>query len=138
MKQVLCVLEFYYPEITFCPIILPICSLLLHYMPEYEAFHLLSTLYKTNDHLLLTKKSWKNSSHILKKLFKKNFKSDYQRLEQNSTEPLETLFQDWNSWIFDSFALDYLIRIMDCYLFEGQKIFFRIGLIVAHAFSRCN
>lgn len=73
VKQILCALEYHYPEITFCPIMLSICSLLLHYMTEEETFHLLTVLYKSNDHLLLTKKSWKSSSLILKKLLKKNF-----------------------------------------------------------------
>lgn len=137
IKRILSVFEYKYPEITFCPGIVSIASLLLHYMQEYEVLKILSILYATKDHLMLTRINWNNSCLVFKKLMQKYFKSDLDNITRYiEANDIHLVFQDWFFWIFDSLPFDYLIRIMDCYLYEGQKVFYRVALTITHLFSK--
>ena len=63
---------------------------------------------------------------------------------------------DWFWWIFDDMPFDYVVsltsslwfinyliyklsikvKIMDCYLYEGQKVFFRMAIAVVQQFTK--
>lgn len=137
INRILCVFEYKYPDITFCPGIVSIASLLLHYMREHEVARILCILYSTKDHLMLTRINWNSSCSVFKKLMQKHFKNDMDSLTRHAeVNEVHTVFHEWYFWIFDSLPFDYLIRIMDCYLYEGQKVFYRIGLTITHLFCK--
>ena len=48
---------------------------------------------------------------------------------RNLVHPREQL-QQWVWWVFRDLPLTYLARIMDCYLVEGLKVFYRVALTV--------
>ena len=73
INRILCVFEYKYPDITFCPGIVSIASLLLHYMREHEVARILCILYSTKDHLMLTRINWNSSCSVFKKLMQKHF-----------------------------------------------------------------
>ena len=49
---------------------------------------------------------------------------------------LDTCFLDWLKWIFIGLPFNHLVRIIDCYLIEGSKLLFRIGIAILILFKR--
>lgn len=136
IKRILCVFEYNFPHVTFSPGLVSISSLLLHYMQEHEVFSALCLLSSTKDHFIETKSNWETTCSVFAKLLKTYSRSSYENISKYATEPLDVIFNDWYFWIFDSLSFKYLVKIMDCFLFEGQKVFYRIGLAIAHQFSK--
>ncbi|RNA23561.1 TBC1 domain family member 24 isoform X4 [Brachionus plicatilis] len=60
----------------------------------------------------------------------------YETISKYAIVSLDSILNEWYWWIFDSLSFDYLVKIMDCFLFEGQKIFYRVSLALAQQFSR--
>ena len=48
----------------------------------------------------------------------------------------ERLFQQWFWALFDGLPLPHAVRIMDCYLIEGQKVLYRTSLALARFFGK--
>ena len=46
------------------------------------------------------------------------------------------LFNDWLWWIFDHLPFTHVVRILDCYLVEGYKIFYRIAFALVRTFVK--
>ena len=46
------------------------------------------------------------------------------------------LFNDWLWWIFDHLPFTHVVRILDCYLVEGYKIFYRIAFALLRTFVK--
>ena len=53
-----------------------------------------------------------------------------------AVDSLEVIFNEWYWWIFDCLSFEYLIKIVDCYLYEGQKVLYRVGLAIVQQFSK--
>ena len=52
------------------------------------------------------------------------------------SEHSEELFQNWPWWIFQCLEAPKLLRVMDCYLFEGHKVLFRVALALLKLFYK--
>ena len=51
-------------------------------------------------------------------------------------ENLDSFFQNWLWWIFSYLPLSHAVRVMDCFLVEGQKVLLRTCLALVKAFSK--
>ena len=51
-------------------------------------------------------------------------------------ENLDGFFQNWLWWIFSYLPLSHAVRIMDCFLVEGQKVLLRTSLTLIKGFSK--
>ena len=52
------------------------------------------------------------------------------------SENSEELFQNWPWWIFQCLETQKLLRVMDCFLFEGHKVLFRVALAILKLFYK--
>lgn len=55
----------------------------------------------------------------------------------SSAEEVSNLFNNWLGWIFDHLPFAHVVRIIDCYLVEGCKIFYRVGFALIRIFVKC-
>ena len=70
VKRILCVYAHHFPDITYSPNIVSICSLLLHYMQEHEVYAALCYMFSAKDYLVETRASWETNSLVFTKLLK--------------------------------------------------------------------
>lgn len=55
---------------------------------------------------------------------------------QASHDEIMELFSDWLWWMFDHLPFTHVVRILDCYLVEGYKIFYRITFALIRTFVK--
>jgi hypothetical protein len=70
VKRILCVYAYRYPDITYSPGLVSICSLLLHYLQEHEVYAAISHLFASKDFLVATRSSWETNCLVFVKLLK--------------------------------------------------------------------
>ncbi|XP_063967175.1 GTPase-activating protein skywalker-like [Lytechinus pictus] len=46
------------------------------------------------------------------------------------------IYKDWIWWILEDLPFSHIIRVMDCYLSEGLKIFYRVGLAILMLYKK--
>jgi hypothetical protein len=136
IKRILCVYEYHNPQVTFCPGLVSISSILLHFMKEHEVFGALCLMSSTKEHLIESKSSWDATCSVFSRLLKNYSKTSYEIITKYATDPLDTIFSEWYWWIFDCLSFEYIVKIMDCFLYEGQKILYRVSLAIVKLFSR--
>lgn len=125
------------PDITFCPAMLPLIYLFLHFMEVGDTFSCVSMLLSSKDPIYLaqTKVASEASKHVLQDLTKKYAKSAYVHLMRSSTS-LESVFDDWLLWIYSDLPFSHLVQLTDSYLLEGVKVLYRVGLAILILFTK--
>ncbi|XP_053404919.1 GTPase-activating protein skywalker-like [Mercenaria mercenaria] len=138
-KQILCVLEHSCPDIIHSPLLFSILCLFLHYMDTSQCYNCLYSLlrHKDSGFLPTTKVSYEASKLVIRDLAKKYAKSGYVLMVRNCGN-VDQVFDTWIWWIFEDLPFSYLVRVMDCYLNEGVKIFFRVALAILILFAKTN
>lgn len=56
--------------------------------------------------------------------------------KNNNLPTFDTPFFDWYKWIFVALPLTYCLRIIDCWLVDGQKFLYRIALAMLSRFRQ--
>ena len=139
-----------HPEVTYCPLLYPLSALFLNYINTKDTFESLSCLLELNNgsdsqpFLPQTKMQMAKDGYVLIKLTNKfgfipprNFCND-QRLKLNHDHEIDECFHDWTKWIFIGLPFKHLVRVVDCYLVEGMKLLFRVGLALLLLYKRAN
>ncbi|CAG7717920.1 unnamed protein product [Allacma fusca] len=138
--RIVSVIGYAYPDITFCPLLLPVASLFLHYVQEEKTFNCLCTLLSARHKTFLTqtKLQWEVTYTTAMHLTKKFAKSAFMFVSRNlkSGEKVESVFQNWIWWIFRDLPLSHLVRVMDCYLMEGTKVLYRVAIALLLSFTK--
>lgn len=57
-------------------------------------------------------------------------------IEKEFSSDAEEFFQSWPWWIFEELSTGLLLRVVDCYLFEGHKVLFRSALALLKTFFK--
>ena len=127
------------PEVQYCPMAYPVTAILRHYLSEQETYNFITNLTnsKSIKYFPQTKRqcevSWRVVFYLCAKILEKHIKF----LESESTyEELEGLFQQWCWWIFDWLPFPHVVRIMDSYLLEGEKVLYRTCFAIVSYFVR--
>lgn len=118
--------------ISHCPVLPIIAHLLLHFLEEWECFVGLNNLLKRQ--ASLNKTEVENTASILTII--KLMNSHLRGVDLTSLKPIgmgENLFlmkvlTHWYRWPFINQPFWIAVRIMDLYLVEGPKIFYRLAL----------
>ncbi|XP_063716585.1 GTPase-activating protein skywalker-like isoform X2 [Symsagittifera roscoffensis] len=144
LQVVLTVISFTYPQISYCPLLAPIASLCLHWMTEEETYAALCDLIlkEFNEaYMMYLPTNTVSYTALCNSLLPLAIASDMHQPDEcephgksfnnmrNLVNPREQLSQ-WIWWIFRDLPLSYLVRIMDCYLVEGLKVFYRVALTI--------
>ncbi|KAK3575655.1 hypothetical protein QTP86_031628, partial [Hemibagrus guttatus] len=130
-KILLCVSE-NFREMTFCPILPALVSLLLHYSEdEAQCFHSICSLLRYTDpqkryidqNFVTTHASCMTFGDLANKYCR-----GIRKLIASSHQSLFEFYSDWIMWIFADLPFSYAVRVLDVYLVEGYKVLYRVAL----------
>lgn len=130
-KILLCVSE-NFPDMTFCPNLPALVSLLLHYSEdEAQCFHSICSLIRYTDpqkryidqNFVTTHASCMTFGDLAKKYCR-----GIRKLIASSHQSLFEFYSDWIVWIFADLPFSYAVRVLDVYLVEGYKVLYRVAL----------
>lgn len=46
--------------------------------------------------------------------------------------------RDWLTWIFAALPVDYVVRVVDCFLIEGHKFVTRVAIAIVYMWSKAQ
>ncbi|XP_043480111.1 GTPase-activating protein skywalker isoform X2 [Leptopilina heterotoma] len=137
--RIVSVLGYACPDITYSPSLYPITALLLHFMPEEQCYHCMASLVAAKEKMFITQTkllyevTWKTVEQITKK----HVKSAAAHLTRNcSGSRAERIYMDWIWWILQLLPFQHLVRVMDCFLHEGIKVFYRVAMAIILLFYK--
>lgn len=137
--RVVSVLGYACPDITYSPSLYPITALLLHFMPEEECYHCMASLVAVKEKMFITQTkllyevTWKTVEQITKK----HVKSAAVHLTRHcSVSRAERIYMDWIWWILQLLPFQHLVRVIDCFLHEGIKVFYRVAMAIVLLFYK--
>ncbi|XP_077993787.1 TBC1 domain family member 24-like [Glandiceps talaboti] len=131
VKKILCIVEHVHTDITYCPLLPAVASLLLHYMSEEECYASLAKLLasKTPRYMTQTRTAFQASVLTFNDLAKKYADAAHQHICRKADSD-HGIYNEWMWWIFKYLPFTHLVRMMDCYLVEGIKILYRVALAI--------
>ncbi|KFD71667.1 hypothetical protein M514_04225 [Trichuris suis] len=133
--QLLTAIEHARPDFTYIPILYPLCALFLHYMSDRDAFVCtMSLLSQSQKFLIQTDISVSAARRTLLILLRKHARKVYNLIERligsSDDATLIRVFSHWKQWIFCDLPFSHLVRVLDCFLFEGQKVLYRVAISI--------
>ncbi|XP_013388368.1 TBC1 domain family member 24 isoform X1 [Lingula anatina] len=135
-KRIICVIAYTEPDITYSPALFPLTCLCLHYMAEEDAFNAIyGLLHSKMGHISQTKLAYQATGLVIRDLTKRFVKSAHSFIERN-TKQVDVVFEGWLWWLLRDLPFSYMLRVIDCYLFEGRKVLYRAALAVLHLFQK--
>lgn len=122
-----------HPELSFCPLIPHIVASILNFLDEQEAYFTISSMIERsktdNWYFYSTGEEFKLFLISFDELVKIKLSAVYTRMTELGMPSLEEFT---SKYLFNFFAgifpFNTIIRIVDCYLSEGIKILYRVGL----------
>ncbi|XP_069986001.1 GTPase-activating protein skywalker isoform X1 [Penaeus vannamei] len=139
-ERVISVIAFSHPAITYAPSLYSLTSVLLHYMDETDVYNCMSVLVSgaQNKFITQTKVSHEATWRAAMILARKHIRGSFSTLSKFGVtqEQIEEGFQNWLWWILASLPLTHLVRVLDCFLFEGAKVLLRTALAIFHLFVK--
>ncbi|XP_053494036.1 TBC1 domain family member 24-like [Ictalurus furcatus] len=132
VKMILLCVSEKFPEMTFCPILPALVSLLLHYSEdEAQCFHSICSLVRYTDpqkryidqNFVTTHASCMTFGDLANKYCR-----GIRKLIASSHQSLFEFYSDWIMWIFADLPFIYAVRVLDVYLVEGYKVLYRVAL----------
>ncbi|XP_041077093.1 TBC1 domain family member 24-like [Polyodon spathula] len=132
VKKVLVCLENQFPDITYCPVLPAIVSLLLHYSEdEAECFQNACKLIACNDpdmhYVDQTFLAYQSSCMTFGDLAKKYCHGAH-KLIATTDHNRVSVYSEWMMWLFGGLPFEYATRVFDVYLLEGFKVLYRVAL----------
>eukprot|EP00117_Sycon_ciliatum_P008621 scpid40768/ scgid11240/ TBC1 domain family member 24 len=150
--RVLVAFERNHPDVSYCPDLQPFTAALLHILDdEASCFSVLSGLLQAGNSsgnaaaprvyleqsqtaVTATRQSFGLVASKKAKTSYRWLKSGLARAEGADAGPTATdeemleAMEDWVNWIYRWLPIMTVIRIMDCFLIEGRKVLYRVGL----------
>ncbi|GAB6031291.1 hypothetical protein CHUAL_009090 [Chamberlinius hualienensis] len=140
VRRVVCIIGYTHPDITYCPGLYGLTSLFLHYMSEEKAYNCICALIKSphGRYLHQTKLGYEAAWRTVHALSKKHAKNAIATLTKLVKYPdqVERLFEGWYWWMFSYLPINHLVRVVDCFLFEGKKVLYRVAMALIILFTK--
>uniref|UniRef100_A0A3B3VNL5 TBC1 domain family member 24 n=1 Tax=Poecilia latipinna TaxID=48699 RepID=A0A3B3VNL5_9TELE len=130
VKKILICLGSYFPDMSYCPILPALVSLILHFSEdEAECFYSVSRLICYKDpnkrYIDQTFLTYRASCMTFGDLANRCCRG-IRKLIASSHQNLFEFYSDWIMWLFADLPFTYAIRVLDVYLLEGFKVLFRL------------
>ncbi|KAI7693033.1 TBC1 domain family member 24 [Sarcoptes scabiei] len=131
-----------YPQITFAPLLYPLVSLFLHFHTPEDVYKSIVALLTSREirFIDINKIDKSRDALILIKLAKKfgigKRSKIGQNIQENWLKDSDAVLVEWIQWIFGCLPFHFCVRIVDCYLVEGEKFLFRVALILIQLFEK--
>ncbi|KAL8598838.1 hypothetical protein ACOMHN_015417 [Nucella lapillus] len=125
------------PDITYCPGLLPLVDLFLHYMDAADCFSCVLTLLQSRGlvYLMQSRVAFEASRKVVKDLAKKYAKSAYVALVRSCSN-VESVFDNWMGWIYSDLPFSYVVALTDSFLMEGIKVLYRVVLAILILYTK--
>ncbi|XP_063309430.1 TBC1 domain family member 24-like [Pelobates fuscus] len=132
VKKILICIGNQYPDITYSPSLPAVVSLLLHFSEdEAECFEracrLISCVETHKCYIDQSYLAYEASSMTFGDLSKKYCQAGHKFITSHAENAID-IFSDWLMWIFGDLPFDYVIRVFDVFLLEGNKVLYRVAL----------
>ncbi|MEE6506771.1 hypothetical protein FKM82_007845 [Ascaphus truei] len=132
VKKILICIGNQFPDITYCPSLPAVVALLLHFSEdEAECFEracrLISCVEPHKCYIDQSFLAHEASCMTFGDLAKKYCQVGHKFITTSSERPAE-VFSEWLMWIFGDLPFDYVIRVFDVFLLEGNKVLYRVTL----------
>lgn len=120
------------PDISHCPALPAITSLLLHFSKdEAQCFEHVSRILACNEPgkrlLDQTFLAYESSCMTFGDLANKYCVNAHKLIVASAQDVLE-VYSDWQRWVLGDLPFSHMVRVLDVYLVEGYKILFRIAI----------
>ncbi|XP_042237104.1 GTPase-activating protein skywalker-like isoform X3 [Homarus americanus] len=139
-ERIISVIAFSHPAITYAPSLYALTSMLLHYMDEVDAYNCMAALVSGAQNKFLTQTKIANEAHWRAAMIlgKKHIRGAFSTLSKFGVpqEQIEEAFHSWIWWILAALPITHVVRVLDCFLFEGSKVMLRIALAIFHLFVK--
>ncbi|XP_069503052.1 TBC1 domain family member 24 isoform X2 [Ambystoma mexicanum] len=140
VRKIIACIENQFPDISFCPVLPSLVSLLLHYnKDEASCFEQVSRILACNDpRKRLVDQSFlafESSSMTFGDLVNKYCQGPHKMMVALSEDVLE-VYSNWQRWIFGELPFTYVTRVFDVYLVEGYKVLYRVALAILKFFHK--
>ncbi|XP_014204610.1 TBC1 domain family member 24 [Copidosoma floridanum] len=139
VDRIVTVLGYACPDITYSPTLYPVTAILLHFMPEEQCYHCIQSLVASKKKMFITQTkllyevTWKTVEQITRKYVKNGA---IHLARHCSVARSERIYQDWVWWILQALPFQHLVRVMDCFLHEGIKVFYRVAMAIVLLFYK--
>ncbi|OWF40524.1 uncharacterized protein LOC110463658 [Mizuhopecten yessoensis] len=136
VQKILAVMHHTNPDITYCPTLFGLVSVFLHYMTPSDAYNCAYGLLRSKETFIMqTKVSFEATKMVIRDLTKTYAKSAYVNLVRN-TNNIDGVFDSWYWWIFRDLPFPHLVCIIDCFILEGIKVFYRAALAILILYTK--
>ncbi|KAH9418418.1 hypothetical protein DERP_011280 [Dermatophagoides pteronyssinus] len=130
-----------YPQMTFAPLLYPLVSLFLHFHTPVDVYRSIVALLMSRESRFIgiNRIDRKCDALSLIRLANKFGVAKLSKIGSNGLEKLQdsdAAFADWIQWIFGCLPFHFCVRIVDCYLVEGEKFLYRIAMALARLFEK--
>ncbi|XP_068161467.1 TBC1 domain family member 24 [Antennarius striatus] len=121
-----------FPDISHCPSLPAVTSLLLHFSKdEAQCFEHVSRMLSCNEPgkrmLDQTFLAYESSCMTFGDLANKYCTAAHKLIVASAQDVLE-VYSDWQRWVLGDLPFSHVVRILDVYLVEGYKIFYRVAI----------
>ncbi|KAK5881104.1 hypothetical protein CesoFtcFv8_021947 [Champsocephalus esox] len=121
-----------FPDISHCPSLPAITSMLLHFSKdEAQCFELVSRILACNEPgkrlLDQTFLAFESSCMTFGDLAIKYCPASHKLIVATAQDALE-VYTDWQRWVLFDLPFSHMVRVLDVYLVEGYKVLFRMAI----------
>ncbi|XP_028333038.1 TBC1 domain family member 24 isoform X2 [Gouania willdenowi] len=121
-----------FPDISYCPALPALTSLLLHFsVDEAQCFEHVSRMLACNEPgkrlVDQTFLAYESNCMTFGDLANKYCAPAHKLIVATAKDVLE-VYSDWHQWVLGCLPFSHMVRVLDVYLVEGYKILFRIAL----------
>ncbi|KAM8837765.1 TBC1 domain family member 24 isoform 1-T5 [Spinachia spinachia] len=121
-----------FPDISHCPSLPAVTSLLLHFSAdEAQCFELVSRMLSCNEPgkrlLDQTFLAHESSCMTFGDLASKYCSGAHKMIVATAQDVLD-VYSDWQRWVLGDLPFGHVVRVLDIYLVEGYKVLFRVAI----------
>ncbi|XP_059081665.1 GTPase-activating protein skywalker-like isoform X2 [Tigriopus californicus] len=138
VTKILIVFVFNNPDVRYCPILHPLAAVFRHFLSE-DTYGFLTSLCSSRHpkYFSQTKQQHEVDWQTVKELNNKyNRPICSELISVVGEDNVDDLFKSWMFWILDYLPFPHVVRIVDCFLAEGQKLLFRCCLSILRQFGK--
>eukprot|EP00466_Bigelowiella_natans_P014087 jgi/Bigna1/83045/fgenesh1_pg.101_\ len=134
VSMILCVLQAEHQEITYCPLLPDIVTVLRKYMTPHEAFSAVSGMLQ-EDFLPTTCRDFRVMTLTSVEIVKKYVRNVYEHGERLGV-PLQDTFGVWMARVFTSFLpYECVLRVFDVFLADGVRVLHRVIVAILQMYK---
>ncbi|XP_053722749.1 TBC1 domain family member 24 [Synchiropus splendidus] len=129
-----------FPDISHCPCLPAVTSLLLHFSKdEAQCFEHVSRILACNEPgkrlLDQTFLAYESGCMTFGDLANKYCTSAHKLIVATAKDVLE-VYSDWQHWVLGHLPFSHVVRVLDVYLVEGYKILYRVALALLRFYRK--